>query len=176
MKKHWIKDLTEKQVIHAPTKMIAERLCKKFNTLGLKWSSGTPYSKRSLWGTYREEACYRPSKGEYCSLNYYIQEGYEILTIEQLLDFQEEDKTFPRWMMVGTNENEIDNKMFVLCRLPDGADRPYVVIFKSDVENYKNGRSYRAAMYKYAKEIDEPVEMTLEQVCKELGREIKIIK
>lgn len=176
MKKYWIKDLTENQVIHAPTLEIADKLCKRFNEMGLKWSHGNSYLNTIRWDRYREDTCYNCKKGLYGYKSYYILQGYEILTIDQLLDFQEEDKTFPRWMMVGNNENEIDNKRIVLCKLPDGAAQPYIVVIGANVENYKNGHTYKTATYKYAKEIDEPVEMTLEQVCKELGREIKIIK
>lgn len=99
MKKYWIKDLTECQVIHAPTRMIDDRLCEKFDMLGLTWCSGHPYSANLHGDKYKEETCYLPSKGEYCSLSYYAEQGYEILTIDELLDFQE----YPKVMEVSLN-------------------------------------------------------------------------
>lgn len=103
MKKYWIKDLTENQVIHAPTKEIDDRLRKKFNMLGIAWCLWRPYSEHSLWSGYKEETCYLPSKGEYCSLSYYTQEGYEILTIDELLDFQANE--YPKVMEVSHDGN-----------------------------------------------------------------------
>lgn len=176
MKKYWIKDLDENQVIHAPTEEIAKRLCDKFDMLGLEWFSGEPYSRCLYWDKYREETCYLPSKGQYCDLSYYAEQGYEIIIIDELMDFQAKDKTFPRWMMVGDDERSIGSKRLVLYKLPHNALYPYIAVSGDCIEEYEKGEEFSINIYKYAKEIDEPEEMTLEQVCKELGREIKIIK
>lgn len=101
MKKYWIKDLNGKQVIHAPTEEIARKLCDKFHEMGLQWVSGRPYSECSRWDRYKEETCYSPSTGQVSSLNYYIQEGYQFLTIDQLLDFQANE--YPKVMEVSNN-------------------------------------------------------------------------
>ena len=98
MKKYWIKDLTVNQVIHAPKKVIAKKLRKKFNMLGLAWCSGHPYSGYLYWDKYKEETCHLPSKGEYSDLSYYTEHGYEILTIDELLDFQANE--YPKVMEV----------------------------------------------------------------------------
>lgn len=97
-KKYWIKNLTKKQVIHAPTEEIANRLCKKFDMLGLKWNTKEPYPGNLEWDNYKEETCYSPSSGEYCDRGYYTREGYNILSIDQLLDFQENE--YPKVMEV----------------------------------------------------------------------------
>lgn len=103
MRKYWIKDLTENQVIHAPTEEIAKKLCNKFHELGLQWSGRESYSKYLLWDVYRGKTCYLPSNGEYYHLDSYTQEGYEILTIDQLLDFQSNE--YPKVMEVSHNGN-----------------------------------------------------------------------
>lgn len=101
MKKYWIKDLDENQVIHAPTEDIAKKLCKKFDMLGLTWCPGHPYSANLRRDKYKEETCYLPSKGEYCSLSYYAEQGYEILTIDELMDFQSNE--YPKVMEVSND-------------------------------------------------------------------------
>lgn len=83
MKKYWIKDLTEKQAIHVPTHETAEKLCERLDELGLKWWDGD-----SLW-KFGENSCYNPKSGELCSKSYCEKEEYEVITIGQLLDFDE---------------------------------------------------------------------------------------
>lgn len=107
MKKYWIKDLTEKQVIHAPTKEIARKLCNKFHELGLKWADGDSYLNETNWSRYREENCYNYKTGKHSSKPSYISQRYEILTIDQLLDFQE----YPKVMEVSHDNYEWDKRV-----------------------------------------------------------------
>lgn len=104
MKKYWIKDLKENQAIHAPTKEIAEKLCNKFHELGLKWVNGASYSENLNWDVYKRETCYFPYNGYVSNIDYYIQSECEILTIDQLLDFQE--NKYPKVMEVSHNNRD----------------------------------------------------------------------
>lgn len=87
-KKYWIKDLTENQVIHAPTKKIAKKLCKKFHELGLRWNAGDSYLELVNWKNYGEDTAYNPNLGMYADLPWYMDVGFEVLTIDDLLDFE----------------------------------------------------------------------------------------
>lgn len=176
MKKYWIKDLTDKQAIHAPTEEIAEKLCKKFHELGLKWINGCPYSKTD-WDTLKEKTCYRPNRGAYGtygSIDYYIRESFEILTIGNLLDF-EEATTFPRRMLVWDNEGEKKKERIVLHKLEGKTRFPIIAVSEGSEEAYHNGDQYEVTSWKFAEELPEPEKMTLEQVRKELGRNIVIV-
>lgn len=168
MKKYWIKDLNENQVIHAPTRMIDNRLCEKFNMLGLTWNSGHSYLDYLCWDRYKEETCYSPSKGQVSPLSYYTQEGYEILIIEQLLDFQANE--YPKVMEV-SDCGDIWYKRVVFME-KNGKFLAWA--FAGSIEEAES--EFDTCAWTFAREIDEPEEMTLEEVCKELGREIKIIK
>lgn len=99
-KKYWIKDLTEKQCIHAPTREIADKLLSKFHELGLTWSTGFTYLEKDLWGINTSNTIYIPTKGCYSNALFYSVKDYEVLTIDQLYDFDNEEKTFPRNMLV----------------------------------------------------------------------------
>lgn len=87
MKKKWIKDLTSKEVIHAPTEEIANKLCKKFDELGLKWIGEKSYLNENRWRYFEKNMCYRPNTGGYCERDWYKKSGFPIYTIENLLDF-----------------------------------------------------------------------------------------
>lgn len=89
MKKYWIKDLTEKQAIHAPTLEIAQRLCKKFHMLGLKWRDGDSYIEDVIWHNHKESTSYCPSNGLFGSTSWFEENNYEILNIDQILDFDD---------------------------------------------------------------------------------------
>lgn len=90
MKKYWIKDLTKKQCIHAPTQLIADRLFVKFNELGLKDIAGNSYLEVDHWHWFNRDTVYYPSDGSIASIDYSEMENDEILTIDQLKDFDDE--------------------------------------------------------------------------------------
>lgn len=90
MKKYWIKDLTSKQAIHAPSREIADKLISKFHELGLTWSSGFTYLEKDLWGIHTSNTIYMPARGRYSNTSFYLVNEYEILTIDQLYDFDNE--------------------------------------------------------------------------------------
>ena len=89
-----------------------------------------------------------------------------------------EEKTFPRRMLVGNAEDGEYRERLVLYKLPGEAIAPYITVVHYKEKEYERGQPYSIGTWKYAKEIpeNEVEEMTLEQICEELGREIKIVK
>lgn len=83
MEKKWIKDLGANECIHAPTKEISDKLCKKFDELGLKWSDGSSYISRG------NQTHYIPFDGTYCGSGY-AELFCNVYTINDLLDFEGE--------------------------------------------------------------------------------------
>ncbi|MDV3537876.1 hypothetical protein CMU94_01910 [Elizabethkingia anophelis] len=87
MTKKYIKDLSENDVIHAPTLEIAENICKKLHELGYKWNSGADYSD-CKWNEYKEDTCYCPKTGFYADKNFFINNGcFNIYYHEIIEDF-----------------------------------------------------------------------------------------
>jgi len=85
---------------------------------------------------------------------------------------------FPRRMLIWNNIGDTKYDRLVLCKLNIGKpDRPYIFVHKDEESKLKSGKEYLTFQSKYAEEI-KPIteEMTLEQVCRELGRDIKIVK
>ena len=103
MKKYWIKDLTEKQVIHAPTEEIYKKLCNKLHEMSLQRSDSKSYLGVTNWIWYGEDTCYDYKTGLVGYKTFYSSKGYEILTIDQLLDFQ--DNEYPKVMEVSHNNH-----------------------------------------------------------------------
>jgi hypothetical protein len=86
------------------------------------------------------------------------------------------NKTLPKRMNVWDDNSIYECERIVLLILPGKTNYPVIVVNKVDEFDFKNGMQYSTSNYKHCKEIPQVEEMTLEQVCKELGREIKIIK
>lgn len=173
MKKYWIKDLDENQVIHAPTEEIAEKLCEKFNMLGLKWNSWAPYPRNSSWDEYRAETCYSPSDGTYCDLSYSIKEGYEILSIDQLLDFQVNE--YPKVMEVSAGGNDWQKRVVFM----EKNGKFLAWIGAETIEESENETNVFA--WKYAREIQPAptLELTLDEIAEKFNvspEQIKIKK
>ena len=118
------------------------------------------------------DRCYGIIDGYFA--NYSI--GEAIAHNAKIIELPTEEKTFPRMMMCWNDENSLRN-VYVLFH-DKQLDFPYIGIYENDVERYKRGDEKIGFMYyKHAKEIEEqPKEMTLDEVCNELGYEIKIVK
>jgi hypothetical protein len=86
------------------------------------------------------------------------------------------NKTLPKLMLVRDHSDQRFRKRIVLYILPGNPTYPLIVVSEQDEEKFERGENYFTSTYKYYKELPVVEEMTLEQICKELGKEIKIIK
>lgn len=98
---------------------------------------------------------------------------------EEVLIEETVEPTFPRRMLVWDSP-QVKRERLVLCKLPGKRVRYVALAGEEEEKRYENGENYATCHWKYAEELpieEEPVqEMTLEEVCKELGRNIKIVK
>jgi hypothetical protein len=85
-------------------------------------------------------------------------------------------KTLPKRMLVRDSNNDRWRKRLVLHILPGNANYPVITVIQCDESKFEQGKEYNITYYEHCKELPQAEEMTLEQVCKELGKEIKIIK
>ena len=86
------------------------------------------------------------------------------------------NKTLPKRMLIRNEGNGSWEERIVLHILPGKRNYPVITVYQCDETLFKERKQYDISIYKHCKEIPIVEEMTLEQVCKELGREIKIIK
>lgn len=80
--------------IHCETIAEAMALMKALAEAGCKWSSGTEYNPaRTLWNEYHERTCYS-NRGEYCSTEYYENNGYTVWEMSEMDELMAELNEF----------------------------------------------------------------------------------
>lgn len=74
-----IKDYPGKVVMHCKTEKEARDFCEYLDSAGYRWCSGVRYTEKLSWRTYRERTCFSFNRGTFCDLEYFLEDGYEIL-------------------------------------------------------------------------------------------------
>lgn len=87
----YIKELKAHEVIHAPTKEIAEKLCEKFDELEITTSIGNKFTDKDFWSPFKEDTFFSPQEGTIGLLEDYKVsfETVKVYTIDQLKDFDQ---------------------------------------------------------------------------------------
>lgn len=93
-------------------------------------------------------------------------------------------ENFVEWEEVYVSDHSIEhaidfkNKKIYLCTLPKWKKYKYVCVYDGHGKNFLEWKDYEASMRKHIAKIpkEETVEMTMEEVCKALGKKVKIIE
>lgn len=195
MKFH-INEYKGKFAMHCKTQEEAKDFCEYMHEHGRKWCSGSSYLGSTYYHYYENEMAYAFNEGCYSDVGYYKAEGYTILEWE---DFMK--KTFTKTdLKSGDIVLRRDRKICVVFAEvnalghKDGFDA--LNHYADDLTNKVDQSLDIIAVRRprepkecnlgyfnredvtliYDRERDETEEMTLEQVCKLLGKNIKIIK
>ena len=178
-----------KYVMHCKTEAEAKEFCDYLHSIGRRWISGSSYNNTTHWDDYREDTCYAFNNGMYFRPQSAREENYTIL---EWSDFTTEfTKADLKDGMVVECANG-DRYLVVNSRLLDRSGWLSLNTYTDDLK-YKKWtinavyESYACCLdmiFKDAtltliwerKKKPEPVEMTLAEVCKVLGKEIKIVK
>ena len=194
-----IKDYEGNYAMHCKTKEEAEDFCKYLDSIGRKWSSGHSYAELTEWNDYKEKTCYSFNYGYYAPISHFIVYNYKIL---EWSDFM--DKKFTKAdLKSGDIVLRRDGNVEIVCIETgtliqrDGFSSLYELtddlkcIYSDKEDNFDDIVAVRrpkqpydcqfCAFYEELGELvyerkDEPEEMTLEEICKALGKEIKIVK
>lgn len=86
-----IEDYKGKYVMHCKTEEEAKTFCKYLHNIDYIWYSGDSYLSESYWDRYKESMCYNFNYGTYCDKQYYEEEGYTILEMEDFMDKEEDE-------------------------------------------------------------------------------------
>lgn len=99
------------------------------------------------------------------------------LPIQSVKDFLIEDFSPKRGdrVLVRDSEKEDWEEVIYLATI-EGAYLPFVCLNIDNESDFKDGKHFVYIPWKQMKPIESVKEMTLEEVCKELGREVKIVK
>lgn len=188
-----IENYKGKYVMHCKTERESKDFCNYLHSIGRTWRSGVTYSSLSYWDIYKHSTCYDFNEGESSYKDYYKNKGFIILEWEDFMnkEFTKEDlrtgdllkrqdgyiemviKEYGTLLTSDGDWNDLNGIRKDLTRyyFPEGDIIEVRRPTKAHECCFKN---YDAAPIIWRKK--EVEEMTLEEVCKALGKEIKIVK
>ena len=190
-----IDDYKGNYVMHCKTKEEAESFCKYLHSLGKKWSNRDNYFPHTNWENYGTCTCYDFNRNEFSGISFYKAKNYTILEWEDFMgkkeftkaDLKSGDIVIFRNHDAGVvflEQNAIIFKGFgeyielsdydtKLCDILSEEWDIVKVHRPNSPDGLIHDQWYKAPV---VWEREEAVEMTLEEVCKALGKEIKIVK
>ena len=181
-------------VMHCKTDEEAKVFCDYLHSKGKMWNINIPYKHHTNWRNNTVKTCYNFNEGLYNTIDHYIYIGYTILEFSDFDWSTEFTKADLKDGMVVKYAN--GNKRMVLGEHLIG-NRKYGPLdeYNEDLTNMYTSELTIVEVYicnataiedifdKHdltliweRKEKPEPEEMTIEEICKALGKEIKIIK
>lgn len=72
--------------VHCPTEALAKEVLAIADQLGYKWWEGDRYTDYTLWYTYRENTCYDLTEGLPSSFDFFLKEGYNIISAQDFIN------------------------------------------------------------------------------------------
>lgn len=189
-----IDDYKGKYAMHCKTREEAKDFCQYLHSIGRHWSSGSWYSEGTNYSAYGEDTAYAFNIGQYSPADYYYRNGYTILEWSDFMNgkFTKADLRTGDVAMQRDGTIQIVNcelGMFITNDWWNDMDS-----FNSDLTHNmeeefdiiavrrpikKSDCTFKAFKYESGTlvyERKEVEEMTLAEVCKLLGKEIKIVK
>lgn len=70
--------------IHCDTEKKANKLCKAFGKMGIKWVNGVSYTDVNNWHIYKKDTCYA-NRREYSNLVFYLDMDYTVYEFEDVI-------------------------------------------------------------------------------------------
>lgn len=178
--------------MHCATVREAKEFCDYLYSIGRRWQTGYSYSDFIGWSTHECNTCYLFNEGIVVSVYRARLNGYDIL---EWSDFSNQfTKNDLRDGMIVEYVNG-DLRVVLGNRLVGQDGHNTLDLYDDDltiltahgcniVRVYKGNPRFISELFNKEyltliwerKEKPKPIEMTLEEICKELGREIKIVK
>lgn len=194
-----IEDYKGKYVMHCKTEEEAKDFCRYLDSIGRKWCDGTKYTEMIHWNFDKDKTCYDFNLGVYNSIEYFYNKKYQIL---EWGDFMTNNNKFTKAdLKSGDVVLRRDGSVEIVCietgtlirkdefNILDELTDDLTDIFKDDdsddvIAVRRPKQPYECQFCAFDEGFgelvyergDEPEEMTLEEICKALGKEIKIVK
>ena len=190
-----IDDYKGKYAMHCKTEEEAINFCNYLHSLGKMWCDRESYLNKNNYRMYYSKTAYSFNEGVYCDTDFYVEEGYTILEWSDFMNKEFTKANLKTGDVVKFRNDEIgivngelktivvqDGWYDLLDIKPDLTNmyeqKGWDIVAirrpkgKSDCQ-FDAFRCERGTLVYERKEVEE---MTLEQVCKLLGKEIKIVK
>lgn len=186
-------------VMHCKTREEVESFCKYLNSRGFRTCTCSPYRANYLWDMYGETAAFSFNKGCYCEVEYYRKssENFTILEWEDFMNhtFTKADLKNGDIVLQRSGVVQIYIESLNVFVVKDGGWND-VDKFNDDLTHQYGDRADIVAVRRpreksdcifgafdlnygelvYDRERDTVVEMTMEEICAALGKNIKIVK
>lgn len=191
-----INDYKGKYVMHCKTEDEAKEFCEYLHSVGRKWQNGTSYTDLTNWDEETETICYNFNHGLQASKGFYRRHNYTIL---EWSDFKANEFTKADlkdgmiveyangWRRMVLNGNLLSMSGHALLRdftddlkshFSQGLNihKVYTCNTGCVSDLTEIFETCNLTLIWERKEKPKPVEMTIEEICKALGKEIKIVK
>lgn len=182
--------------MHCKTAKEAKDFCNYLHSIGKKWRDGKSYIKFTHYDMYESEITYHFNDGTYADVGYSAENNYTILEFSDFdwsKEFTKADLKTGDAVLRRDGDTEIVNRELEMLIRKEGYNdldairddltsaycTPQLDIVAVRRPTDKADCGFGAFTYKRGTlvyERKEVEEMTLEQVCKLLGKEIKIVK
>ena len=191
-----INDYEGKYAMHCKTEKEARDFCNYLHKHGRRWCAGNSYENTISWDTYKHKTAYNFNEGSYADVSFYKDIGYKVLEWSDFMNgtFTKADLKTGDVILRRNGWVEIVNRELDTCitkegwndldttkkDLTDGDNKEFdIIAVRRPIK--KSQCQFDAFKYKlgtliYDRERDTVEEMTLAEVCKLLGKNIKIIK
>lgn len=187
-----INDYKGKYVMHCKTKSEAKNFCAYLDSVGRTWCSGGHYTDCNNYDHYRENTVYYFNEGTYCDISEARERNYTILEWKNFMIFTKADLQTGDVILRRDGTTEIYNGELGMFITKDGwndldherNDLTDLISSEFDIIAVRRPHNkFDCVFDAFVKERGELVyerkeveEMTLAEVCKLLGKEIKIIQ
>lgn len=188
-----INDYKGKYVMHCKTEKEAKDFCNYLHSIGRKWTGGGCYFNNALWDVYYSNTVYYFNDNTYCDIKDAMRHNYTILEWSDFMnkeftkaDLKTGDVIMRRNGKIGIINRELDTIISkdaysdldnVRADLTTFDEQWDIVAVRRPLK--KRDCQFNAFQCEWGilvYERKEPEEMTLEEVCRLLGKEIKIVK
>ncbi len=190
-----IENYPGKYVMHCKTKEEAEDFLNYLHSIGRTWVGGGSYKNNMFW-LFEEDTAYNFNEGSHCSTFYYEKNNYTILEWEDFMketftkadlkngDFVKFDNDQIGVVIADCDAILLKNDVLKLSLYKDDMSHPCAPAFTIKAVKRPEGAKgcYWDAFNNlygelvYDRERDTVVEMTMEEICAALGKNIKIVK
>ena len=199
MKRFNIDNYKGSYVMHCKTETEAREFCEYLHSIGRRWDSGRSYSKHNYYELYKNKIAYNFNDGTVCDVDYYRECDYTILEFSDFdwsreftkADLKTGDVVLHRdgFTSVVIHElnlmrgfSNIKGDFYCFDDFNDDLTGTDDATYSDIIEVRRPKRAGECQPCAFEENLGtlvykrkEPEEMTLEQVCKLLGKEIKII-
>ena len=195
-KKFNLDDYKGKYVMHCKTEEEAKDFCRVLHEAGRTWRTGGSYAKNTFFEDYQERTYYDFNNGGYCSNKWAIKYNYKILEWSDFMSREFTKDDLKNLDVVLRRDGSVavfldDPKLLVF---KGGFNTPITPYYNSDLTSSTSDNidiiairrpletsdisfdAFEKKLGRVVYERDETVEMTLEEVCKALGKNVKIVK